>query len=175
MNKNICDYDFPNELKQMPIGQMKNLAGDIREFLIDNLSKTGGHLASNLGVVELTLALHKTFDSPTDKIIWDVGHQAYAHKLLTGRRDRFAQARRGRLPAARPAPARPLRTPRPWRDAASRRAVPDRRQFLRQQSAILPPPIVLVKAAGHSEALTVKALKQFNHAVGAATPLVAGV
>lgn len=85
MKKNICDYDFPNELKQMPIGQMKNLAGDIREFLIDNLSKTGGHLASNLGVVELTLALHKTFDSPTDKIIWDVGHQSYVHKILTGR------------------------------------------------------------------------------------------
>jgi 1-deoxy-D-xylulose-5-phosphate synthase len=85
MKKNICDYEFPEELKDMSTDQLNGLAGDIREFLIDQLSKTGGHLASNLGVVELTLALHKTFDSPTDKIIWDVGHQSYVHKILTGR------------------------------------------------------------------------------------------
>lgn len=85
MSKNICDYQFPEDLKAMSLTEMEHLAGDIRDFLIDNLSKTGGHLASNLGVVELTLALHKTFESPKDKLIWDVGHQSYVHKILTGR------------------------------------------------------------------------------------------
>ena len=85
MSKNICDYQFPQDLKAMSVSEMEHLAGDIRDFIIDNLSKTGGHLASNLGVVELTLALHKTFESPKDKLIWDVGHQSYVHKILTGR------------------------------------------------------------------------------------------
>lgn len=89
MSKNICDYDFPKDLKNMTISELNGLAGDIRAFLIDHLSKTGGHLASNLGVVELTLALHKTFNSPTDKMIWDVGHQSYVHKILTGRATGF--------------------------------------------------------------------------------------
>ncbi len=89
MSKNICDYKFPEDLKEMSFSQLNGLAGDIRHFLIDHLSKTGGHLASNLGVVELTLALHKTFDSPRDKLIWDVGHQSYVHKILTGRAEGF--------------------------------------------------------------------------------------
>lgn len=79
----------PEDLRKMSIEQLKELAGEIREFLVCNIAKTGGHLSSNLGVVELTLALHYTFDTPNDKIVWDVGHQSYVHKLITGRRDKF--------------------------------------------------------------------------------------
>ncbi len=83
----------PEDVKKLDNDKLNILAKEIREFLIDNVSKTGGHLASSLGVVELTLALHKVFDSPTDKIIWDVGHQAYVHKILTGRKDKFPTLR----------------------------------------------------------------------------------
>jgi len=76
-------------LKKLKPAQLAALAADIRKFLIHSLSQTGGHLASNLGVVELTLALHTVFDTPSDKLLWDVGHQSYVHKLLTGRRRRF--------------------------------------------------------------------------------------
>lgn len=77
----------------MNIEQLKGLSKDIRHFLIENLSKTGGHIGPNLGVVELTIALHKCFDSPKDKFIWDVGHQSYVHKILTGRADQFSTLR----------------------------------------------------------------------------------
>lgn len=77
--------DNPDDIKQFSDEQLKVLAEEIRSELIDTVSKTGGHLASNLGVVELTLALHRVFDSPNDQIVWDVGHQVYTHKLLTGR------------------------------------------------------------------------------------------
>jgi 1-deoxy-D-xylulose-5-phosphate synthase len=77
----------------LPQPQLKQLASEIREELVARVMANGGHLASNLGVVELTIALHRTFDSPRDKIIWDVGHQSYVHKLLTGRRHRFASLR----------------------------------------------------------------------------------
>lgn len=83
----------PEELKALSLDELKVLAIDIRQFLIENVSKTGGHLASNLGVVELTIALHYCFNSPTDKLIWDVGHQAYVHKILTGRKDQFDSLR----------------------------------------------------------------------------------
>ncbi|GAK59688.1 1-deoxy-D-xylulose-5-phosphate synthase 2 [Candidatus Vecturithrix granuli] len=79
----------PQDLQQLSEDQLPHLAEEIREFLLSTLSKTGGHLASNLGVVELTIALHYSFDAPKDKIIWDVGHQAYTHKILTGRREQF--------------------------------------------------------------------------------------
>jgi len=82
-----------NALKRLSLNEKKRLAADIRKFLINSLSKTGGHLASNLGVVELTLALHTVFNTPTDKLVWDVGHQAYVHKILTGRVDRFSSLR----------------------------------------------------------------------------------
>lgn len=85
----VTSIKNPRFLKKMSIAQMNDLAGDIRSFLIEKLSKTGGHLAPNLGVVELTLALHRVFNSPTDKLIWDVGHQSYVHKILTGRASRF--------------------------------------------------------------------------------------
>ncbi|WP_312641859.1 1-deoxy-D-xylulose-5-phosphate synthase [Hydrogenoanaerobacterium sp.] len=79
----------PYDVKKLNYIQMEQLCEEIRSRLIHTISQTGGHLASNLGVVEITVALHKVFSSPTDQIMWDVGHQAYAHKLLTGRRDRF--------------------------------------------------------------------------------------
>lgn len=69
------------------------MAQEIRNFLVENVSKTGGHLASNLGVVELTMALHLVLNLPKDKIVWDVGHQAYTHKILTGRKDDFTTLR----------------------------------------------------------------------------------
>ncbi|HEY9787844.1 MAG TPA: 1-deoxy-D-xylulose-5-phosphate synthase [Candidatus Obscuribacterales bacterium] len=83
----------PAELKKMAPEQLQRLAEEIRQEIISNLSKTGGHLASNLGIVEITLALHHVFTTPRDQILWDVGHQAYVHKLLTGRRDRFQTLR----------------------------------------------------------------------------------
>ena len=83
----------PDDLKKLSMEQLQALSGEIRHFLLENLSKTGGHLASNLGCVELSIALHYCFNSPEDRIIWDVGHQAYTHKILTGRRDRFPTQR----------------------------------------------------------------------------------
>jgi 1-deoxy-D-xylulose-5-phosphate synthase len=79
----------PNDLKKLSLEQLPLLAEEVRQFLLQTVSSTGGHLGSNLGTVELTIALHYCFDSPNDKIIWDVGHQAYTHKILTGRRDAF--------------------------------------------------------------------------------------
>ena len=83
-----------NDIKELSEEELAILADEIREFLIQKISVTGGHLASNLGVVELTMALHLVLDLPTDKIIWDVGHQAYTHKLLTGRREGFEELRK---------------------------------------------------------------------------------
>ena len=82
-----------NDIKELKPEELKTLADEIRQFLIGHVSETGGHLASNLGVVELTIALHLALDLPKDKLIWDVGHQAYTHKLLTGRRDGFETLR----------------------------------------------------------------------------------
>ena len=79
----------PADLKRLPMEELEALAGEIREKIIETVSKTGGHLAPSLGAVELAIALHYVFETPKDKIIWDVGHQAYAHKLLTGRKDNF--------------------------------------------------------------------------------------
>ena len=84
----------PNDIHKIALADFPALAAEIREFLIESVSKTGGHLASNLGVVELTLALHNVLDLPADKIIWDVGHQAYTHKILTGRKEGFAHLRK---------------------------------------------------------------------------------
>ena len=84
----------PNDIKKIPADQLPALAEEIRKFIIESLSKTGGHLASNLGVVELTIAMHRVFDLPKDKLIWDVGHQSYTHKILTGRKDGFDTLRK---------------------------------------------------------------------------------
>lgn len=83
----------PNDVKLIPEQQLPELADEIREFLVKSLSKTGGHLASNLGAVELTIALHRVLNFPKDKLIWDVGHQAYTHKILTGRKESFEKLR----------------------------------------------------------------------------------
>ncbi|MCC0637251.1 MULTISPECIES: 1-deoxy-D-xylulose-5-phosphate synthase [unclassified Clostridioides] len=93
MYKYLDKVNSPKDIKNMSIEEMDLLAKDIRKFLVKSVSKTGGHLASNLGVVELTLALHKVFDSPKDKFVWDVGHQSYVHKMVTGRKDCFVSLR----------------------------------------------------------------------------------
>ena len=84
----------PSDLKTLSGEELKALAGELRDEIIRTVSVNGGHLASNLGVVELTIALHRVFDAPRDKIVWDVGHQSYSHKLLTGRRERFSTIRK---------------------------------------------------------------------------------
>ena len=83
-----------NDIKKLKPEELPVLAEEIRSFLIEKISRTGGHLASNLGVVELTMALHLELNLPTDKLIWDVGHQSYTHKLLTGRKDGFDDLRK---------------------------------------------------------------------------------
>lgn len=90
---NIYDIKSPADIQNLSTSQLNQLAKDIREFLIDSIAKTGGHLSSNLGVVELTLALHYVFRSPMDQMIFDVGHQSYVHKILTGRLDGFKTLR----------------------------------------------------------------------------------
>ncbi|MCQ2550905.1 MAG: 1-deoxy-D-xylulose-5-phosphate synthase [Clostridia bacterium] len=86
---NFDQYIFPRDIKYMSEKDLNDLAKDIRTFLVEKVSKTGGHLASNLGVVEITIALHRVFDSPRDRFVFDVGHQSYVHKILTGRADKF--------------------------------------------------------------------------------------
>lgn len=92
--KGIDDGIYPSDLKDMSIDELNQLCAEIREKLINTLSETGGHLASNLGAVELTVAIHRVFDAPRDKIVWDVGHQSYVHKILTGRAGRFSTLRK---------------------------------------------------------------------------------
>ncbi|MGR9634981.1 1-deoxy-D-xylulose-5-phosphate synthase N-terminal domain-containing protein [Bacillus cereus] len=89
----LTQIQNPSFLKEMSISELEGLSEDIRKFLIEELSQTGGHIAPNLGVVELTIALHKLFDSPKDKFLWDVGHQSYVHKILTGRAKEFGTLR----------------------------------------------------------------------------------
>jgi 1-deoxy-D-xylulose-5-phosphate synthase len=85
----INHIDSPADLKKLQVSELPAVCAELRQFIIEALSKNPGHLASSLGTIELTVALHYVFDTPTDKLVWDVGHQAYAHKILTGRRDRF--------------------------------------------------------------------------------------
>ena len=94
MYKYLDGINSPDDVKKLNIKELNALSEEIRRFLVDSVSKTGGHLASNLGVVELTVAIHKVFNIPKDKIVFDVGHQAYVHKLLTGRRNAFSSLRR---------------------------------------------------------------------------------
>ncbi len=89
----LSTIDSPAQLKELSLAELSQLAQEIRDLIICTVAQNGGHLAPNLGVVELTLALHHVFDTPQDRIIWDVGHQAYAHKILTGRREQFATIR----------------------------------------------------------------------------------
>src|SRR5918911_3171090 len=89
----LDSIDSPQDLRRLTPEQLEILAAEIRQFIVQSVSVTGGHLGSNLGVVELTLALHRVFDSPKDLLLWDTGHQAYVHKILTGRRNRFGSLR----------------------------------------------------------------------------------
>lgn len=93
MSKFLQQINNPEDVRRLSVPELKELAGEIRQFILDSVSKTGGHLASNLGVVELTLALHCVFDFKKDMLVWDVGHQCYTHKIITGRRDKFARLR----------------------------------------------------------------------------------
>ena len=83
----------PADIRKLSLPELEELAQDIRDHIVQIVSRTGGHLAPSLGVVELTIALHYIFNTPDDKLIWDVGHQSYAHKILTGRREQFATLR----------------------------------------------------------------------------------
>ena len=83
----------PADLRRLPRTELKSLAHELRAFVLESVSRTGGHLSSNLGTVELTVALHAVFDTPRDRLVWDVGHQTYPHKILTGRRERMASLR----------------------------------------------------------------------------------
>ena len=91
MSKILDRVNYPKDLKKLNILEKQELAKEIRDYLLEIVSKNGGHLASNLGVVELTIAIHSVFDSPKDKIVWDVGHQAYVHKILTGRKEEMKE------------------------------------------------------------------------------------
>src|SRR5512139_1527783 len=85
----LARVNFPKDIRQLTLAELQDLAEEIREMMIETVSKRGGHLASSLGTVELTLAIHYVFDTPRDRLVWDVGHQAYTHKIITGRKDRF--------------------------------------------------------------------------------------
>jgi 1-deoxy-D-xylulose-5-phosphate synthase len=93
MTSLLEDIDSPADLRRLDRSELKGLATELRAFVLDSVSRTGGHLSSNLGVVELTLALHYVFHTPEDRLVWDVGHQSYAHKILTGRREAMAGLR----------------------------------------------------------------------------------
>jgi 1-deoxy-D-xylulose-5-phosphate synthase len=94
--------DNPSDLRKLERTQLRDLARELRAFLLYSVAKTGGHLSSNLGTVELTVALHYVFDTPKDRIVWDVGHQTYAHKILTGRREAMSRLRQWEGPSGFP-------------------------------------------------------------------------
>ena len=89
----LAEIDSPEQLRRLPTSQLKSLADELREYLIKSVIKTGGHLSAGLGTVELTIAIHYVFNTPDDRLIWDVGHQSYPHKILTGRRDQMGTIR----------------------------------------------------------------------------------
>src|SRR5213082_3747733 len=90
----LCAIESPADLRRLPAGKLPALAAELRAFLIHSVSTRGGHFAAGLGTVELTIALHYVFDTPRDRLVWDVGHQAYPHKVLTGRRERLHTIRK---------------------------------------------------------------------------------
>ncbi|MBQ6841662.1 MAG: 1-deoxy-D-xylulose-5-phosphate synthase, partial [Firmicutes bacterium] len=91
--KLLPQINDPADLRRLSVEQLDQLAAELREYIIQVVSVRGGHLAPNLGAVELTLALHYAFDTPTDQLVWDVGHQCYTHKIITGRREAFSTLR----------------------------------------------------------------------------------
>ena len=95
MARLINQIKFPHDLRKFKKENLKQISEELRDELIEVVSETGGHLGAGLGVVELTVALHYVFDTPKDKLVWDVGHQCYPHKIITGRRDRIKTLRKG--------------------------------------------------------------------------------
>ena len=96
LKKELLDkVNYPADLRKLKKYELKQFAEELRQEVIDVVSETGGHLGAGLGVIELTVALHYVFDTPKDKLVWDVGHQAYPHKIITGRRDRIRTLRKG--------------------------------------------------------------------------------
>ena len=95
MTRIIKEINFPSDLKKFKKNKLKQISDELRDELIDVVSETGGHLGAGLGVVELTIALHYVFNTPKDKLVWDVSHQCYPHKLITGRRDKIRTLRKG--------------------------------------------------------------------------------
>ena len=95
MARLIKQINFPSDLRKFKKDQLKQISDELRDELIEVVSETGGHLGAGLGVVELTVALHYVFDTPKDKLVWDVSHQCYPHKIITGRRDRIKTLRKG--------------------------------------------------------------------------------
>ena len=95
MSELIKQVNFPSDLRKFKKTDLKKISNELRDELIDVVSETGGHLGAGLGVVELTVALHYVFDTPKDKLVWDVSHQCYPHKIITGRRDRIKTLRKG--------------------------------------------------------------------------------
>ena len=95
MTKFIRKINFPADLRKFKKEDLKQISDELRDELIDVVSETGGHLGAGLGVVELTVALHYVFDTPKDKLVWDVSHQCYPHKIITGRKDRIKTLRKG--------------------------------------------------------------------------------
>ena len=94
MTRLIRQINFPADLRKFKKDQLKQISDELRDELIDVVSETGGHLGAGLGVVELTIALHYVFDTPKDKLVWDVSHQCYPHKIITGRKDRIKTLRK---------------------------------------------------------------------------------
>ena len=90
----LKQINFPADLRKLPVEKLPEVCAEIRRFLIGSLAHNPGHFGSSMGAVELTVALHYVFDTPYDRIVWDVGHQAYGHKILTGRRERFDTCRK---------------------------------------------------------------------------------
>jgi len=95
MTRLIKQINFPSDLRKFKKDQLKQISNELRDELIDVVSETGGHLGAGLGVVELTVALHYVFDTPKDKLVWDVSHQCYPHKIITGRREKIKTLRKG--------------------------------------------------------------------------------
>ena len=114
MSSLLSTIQSPADLRRLSRPQLAPLAAELRSFLLESVARTGGHLSSNLGTVELTVALHYVFNTPEDRLVWDVGHQTYPHKILTGRRDRMDTLRQLDGISGFPPPAFQLRWAWPW-------------------------------------------------------------
>lgn len=108
---NLAKVNIPSELRQQPKIKLRAIANELRKFLLNSVSASSGHFASGLGTVELTVALHYVYNTPFDRVVWDVGHQAYPHKILTGRRDRMPTIRQKEVYTPSPGRLRANMTP----------------------------------------------------------------